>query len=35
LKMVAMSMPPGMPKPLPWKLSRVTASTATAAAPAR
>jgi hypothetical protein len=24
LKMVAMSMPPGMPKPLPWKLSKVT-----------
>jgi hypothetical protein len=23
LKMVAMSMPPGMPKPRPWKLSRV------------
>jgi hypothetical protein len=23
LKMVAMSMPPGMPKPKPWKLSRV------------
>ncbi len=35
LKMVAMSMPPGMPKPLPWKLSRVGASTATTAAPAR
>lgn len=38
LKMVAMSMPPGMPKPLPWKLSKVTASTAntaTATAPAR
>ncbi len=35
LKMVAMSMPPGMPKPLPWKLSRVTASTATTASPAR
>lgn len=34
LKMVAMSMPPGMPKPLPWKLSRVGASTAAAAAPA-
>jgi hypothetical protein len=34
LKMVAMSMPPGMPKPLPWKLSRVGASTATTAAPA-
>lgn len=33
LKMVAMSMPPGMPKPLPWKLSRVGASTATTAAP--
>jgi hypothetical protein len=30
LKMVAMSMPPGMPKPLPWKLSRVGASTASA-----
>lgn len=38
LKMVAMSMPPGMPKPLPWKLSRVAASTAaatTATPPAR
>ena len=34
LKMVAMSMPPGMPKPLPWKLSRVGASTATTAPPA-
>jgi hypothetical protein len=34
LKMVAMSMPPGMPKPLPWKLNRVGASTATTAAPA-
>jgi hypothetical protein len=26
LKVVAMSMPPGMPKPLPFKLNRVTAS---------
>jgi hypothetical protein len=26
LKMVGMSMPPGMPKPLPWNLSRVTAN---------
>jgi hypothetical protein len=24
LKMVAMSMPPGMPKPQPWKLNKVT-----------
>lgn len=31
-KMVGMSMPPGMPKPLPWKLTKVTAS---AVAPAR
>jgi hypothetical protein len=31
LKMVAMSMPPGMPKPQPWKLTKVTA---TAVAPA-
>lgn len=35
LKMVAMSMPPGMPKPMPFKLSRVTASTASTAATAR
>jgi hypothetical protein len=26
LKMSAMSMPPGMPKPKPWKLTRVAAS---------
>ncbi len=32
LKMVAMSMPPGMPKPKPWKLSRVGPS---AVAPVR
>jgi len=32
LKMVAMSMPPGMPKPQPWKLTKVTAS---AVAPAQ
>ncbi len=24
MKMVAMSMPPGMPKPQPWKLSKIT-----------
>lgn len=24
LKMVGMSMPPGMPKPLPWKVSKIT-----------
>jgi hypothetical protein len=29
LKMVAMSMPPGMPKPQPWKLSKVTPSAMT------
>ena len=29
LKMVAMSMPPGMPKPQPWKLSKVTPSAIT------
>jgi len=29
LKMVAMSMPPGMPKPLPWKLSKVTPNAVT------
>jgi len=22
--MVGMSMPPGMPKPLPWKLTKIT-----------
>lgn len=35
LKMVAMSMPPGMPKPQPWKLMKVTpnATAASAAAP--
>src|SRR3954470_21827103 len=26
IKMVGMSMPPGMSKPLPWKLTKVTAS---------
>ena len=29
VKMVAMSMPPGMPKPKPWKLSRVGPSAIT------
>ncbi len=29
LRMVAMSMPPGMPKPKPWKLSRVGPSAVT------
>jgi len=29
LKMVAMSMPPGMPKPKPWQLSRVGPSAVT------
>jgi hypothetical protein len=29
LKMVAMSMPPGMPKPLPWKLNKVTPNAVT------
>ena len=27
LKMAEMSMPPGMPKPMPWELSRVGPST--------
>jgi hypothetical protein len=31
LKMVAMSMPPGMPKPQPWKLSKVTPNAITPA----
>ena len=31
LKMSAMSMPPGMPKLRPWKLTRITASSAPAA----
>jgi hypothetical protein len=31
LKMVAMSMPPGMPKPLPWKLNKVTPNAITPA----
>ena len=31
LKMSAMSMPPGMPKPRPWKLTRIAASGAPAA----
>ena len=35
LKMVAMEMQPGMPKPLPFKLSRVAANTASTAATAR
>jgi len=29
VKMVAMSMPPGMPKPKPWKVSRITANAVT------
>jgi hypothetical protein len=29
LKMVAMSMPPGMPKPQPWKLTKVTPNAVT------
>ena len=35
IKMVAMSMPPGMPKPQPWKLMKVTpnATAANAATP--
>ncbi len=31
LKMVAMSMPPGMPKPQPWKLSKIMANAVTPA----
>ena len=31
LKMVAMSMPPGMPKPQPWKLNKVTPNAITPA----
>ena len=26
LKMIAMTMPPGMPKPKPWKVTRYTAA---------
>jgi hypothetical protein len=31
LKMVAMSMPPGMPKPQPWRLNKVTPNAVTPA----
>lgn len=33
LKMIAMTMPPGMPKPKPWRLTKSGAATTKAAAP--